>query len=128
MQIDEEIEELSKQTAEQLAKAIVNASLNEFVGEYADDEDAPHGKRIPYVGWYWRSTDFANRDIPIGDCGAFVGVMENNKWDYPQRNLTKEEADQVIAIIYEARHESKMNAEAKLRELWELFQTFEINQ
>jgi hypothetical protein len=48
------------------------------------------GKAVPYIGWFWRSVDF-DRPISFGDCGVFVGFMENNKWGYPEYDLTPEQ-------------------------------------
>ena len=144
MNIPEDRAALEAKGVEALAIEILNMKLNHLVGAYAnydeDDEDAnEHGKRVPYIGWFWRSVDFASPEpyIPIGNCGEFVGFMESNKWDYPQRDLTPEEAEQVIAIVVEAYNIDRgggilsdivKNAGDKLAELWPLLQTFEISK
>lgn len=136
------IKELSEFDHAELVTMIVNTDLNEFVGgmaDYRDGEDDPHGhgKRVPYVGWFWRSTDWVGGRISIGDCGEFIGVMENNKWDYPQRRLTDGEARAVTEIVWEARDLSRAGGSLadstrltneKLDELWALFQTFTISE
>lgn len=137
--IDRQKSELAKYDKDQLIAQIINRTLNNFVAEYADyekDEEHPErDKRVPYIGWYWRDTDFVGRSIYIGNCGEFIGVMENNKWDYPERRLTEEEADKVVQIVEEAYELSRAggilsdiiaNTKSKLDELWDLFQTFKI--
>ena len=140
--MDECVKYVSKIKKDDLVKLVINNRINDFVSGYADyknDEESAneHGKRVPYVGWYWRSTDWVGKKIPIGDCGEFIGVMENNKWDYPERYLTEEEADKVIAIVWEAKRLSEQggmlseihdNTKKKLEELWDLFQTFTIEE
>lgn len=144
MNIEKERKTLVKKGAEALAVEIINSKLNRLVGGYADydqDEDDAneHGKRVPYIGWYWRSVDFASPEpyIPIGHCGEFVGFMENNKWDYPQRSLEPDEVAQVLTIVTEAYKLDRSggtladitkNTKNKLAELWPLLQTFEIQR
>ena len=49
------------------------------------------GKRLPYIGWFWRDVDWSRDDcvlgiIPRGADGndkPLVGFMESNKWGYP---------------------------------------------
>jgi hypothetical protein len=137
--LEESLNTIMEYEKEDLAKLIVNNRLNDFISEYAnykdDERGNNHGKRVPYVGWFWRATDFVGGNIPIGDCGDFIGVMENNKWDYPERLLTKEEAEKVTKIVWEAKILSEKggsvaeiidSTKAKLEELWDLFQTFKI--
>ena len=129
-----------------LEDAIINQHYNSFLSQYADfgkeevplnpaHPGIPHGKRIPYIGWFWRATDWANGRVSIGNSGEFIGVMENNKWDYPERNLTPEEFQQVISIIDSAIAASKKGGNladiiretnAEVEKLWPLFQTFEV--
>lgn len=136
-------------SAEQLARIVVDDRYNRFVGEHADRDDRvegkvgpvpkalvdhEHGKLVPYIGWFWRSTDWFDGRITIGDCGEFIGVMENNKWDYPQRQLTPDEFVQVVAIVDEAMSvrgggslaDENAARTAVLAKLWPLFQTFKI--
>jgi len=130
-----------------LVNLIINTHYNSFIERYSsfnDDEKLidetiasgkAYGKRIPYIGWYWRSVDFANKSISIGNCGDYIGVMENNKWDYPERLLTENECDKVIEIIDEAMEKNQKGGELRsirnqtveaLEKLWPLFQTFKI--
>lgn len=130
-----------------LESALLDDFYNEFLRERANfaDNESPvdltspngkaYGKRLPYIGWFWRSLPFSAGTLPIGDSGEFVGFMANNKWDYPQRNTTPEEFAQVIAIIDAAQRASMEGGvladvhEATLRELeklWPLLQTFEV--
>lgn len=137
--IDEAIARLNCYTKDDLIRLVVNNRLNDFVAHYADygkdeEDEHGHGKRVPYIGWFWRATDFIGGRIPIGRC-EFIGVMENNKWDYPERYLTPKEVEQVVNIVWEAKKLSEAGGEireirrkttAKLAELWDLLQTFEV--
>lgn len=124
-----------------LRAAILDGEYNEFLRNRADYEEGQqgkhgHGKRLPYIGWYWRHIEFSDLlNIPIGDCGEFVGFIANNKWGYPERVLTEAEARAVMAIIDEAMRlnllggdVSKIEADtnAKLDELWDYMQTLEV--
>ena len=132
---------------EDLIHLLLNTKYNNFVSKLADykDEEKPqepelsngkaHGKRVPYIGWFWRNTNFSEKEIHIGDCGQFIGIMENNKWDYPQRYLTEEEANKVIEIIENAMTEDEKggslsdiqsNTRKELEKLWGYFQTLKI--
>lgn len=147
--ISECTEKISEYEKEDLVALIINNRLNDFVSHYSDYEENEqpqdrsvingkgHGKRIPYIGWFWRSTDFVAGNISIGDCGDFIGVMENNKWGYPERKLTGEEAKKVQDIVWKAKVLSEQGGcvadiekqtRAKLEELWGLFQTFDLTQ
>ena len=82
--MQEAMKNLEQYSKEELIQLAVNTRLNKFLSEYGsfrDDDEDPrgHGKRVPYIGWFWRAVDFANKNIPIGDCGEFVGFMENNE-------------------------------------------------
>lgn len=124
---------LAAMPREQLEASILDGQYNNFLSSRADDED---DKRIPYIGWFWRYIQFSNpTSIPIGDCGEFIGFMANNKWDHPERYLTLEESEKVIAIIDEAIRLSQQGGiladieaatNAKLRELWDYMQTLAI--
>ncbi len=118
---------------------LINNLYNHQVAEWADYDDNQkgkhgYGKRIPYIGWFWRHTDFANKRISIGNCGDFIGVMENNKWDYPEREMTEQEADTFIDYLEQAFAEAskindsnhRANAEKVFDELWKWFQTLEV--
>lgn len=56
------------------------------------------GKTIPYIGWYWRYVNFDNR-ISLGDCGDFIGFMENNKWGYPEWDTTEEQSQTIKEML-----------------------------
>jgi hypothetical protein len=133
--IQDAINDLENYTKDDLIKLIINNRLNDFISHYsdlADGEEGHHsGKRIPYIGWHWRSVDFVGLNIPVGNCGDFIGFMENNKWDHDERMLTKDEAEKVVNIIWQAKIISEEGSclseiKAKLDELWDLFQTFKI--
>lgn len=141
---DEAAAKVSEYTHEQLVHVVLNEHLNDWAREVADIGDSPlvdiitthntGGKRIPYIGWYYRNVDWAGLSVPIADCGDFIGICENNKWGYDQRYLEPDEAKQVIALLWEAKRidndleatERAMTRDAKLREVWDLFQTFAI--
>jgi len=118
-------------------EGLINELYNSRVAEWADfdDEDHPpdsdhHGKRIPYIGWFWRHADFANKQISIGNTGGYIGVMENNKWGYPERLMTAEEFDMFTGYLDRAFAENgqnrKKNVEQIFAELRQWFQTLEI--
>lgn len=126
---------------ERLADLAANTVLNDWCSDAADYRSTEArdthgwGKRIPYIGWYWRSVDFARKRIPIGDCGDFIGFMESNKWGHPERDLTDSEADQVLALLWRARAEDGRGGsiaetdaarDQVLSELWDLMQSFEV--
>jgi hypothetical protein len=134
--------DLARMPRERLEAKILDEAYNKFAGQYADiasDSDADprgHGKRIPYIGWYWRDVEFSDpNSIYIGHCGEFVGFMVKNKWDYQERRLTTEEASRVIGLLDEAMEldcrgglltEINARVYSKLDELWEYMQTLEV--
>lgn len=137
----EKQEKLASWSKEFLEAAILDSEYNRFMEDWADHNSESDeydvggcGKRIPYIGWYWRHVTF-HGDIPIGDCGEFIGFMVNNKWDYPERNLTESEKMEVMRIIDEAMEENskggifediRKKVEDKFTELWEYMQTLKI--
>mgnify|MGYP006353365305 CR=1 FL=1 len=128
------IKKLSKQ---ELVKNAINGEVNSFLSHICDNEDhaITWGKAIPYIGWFWRDCDFYNKTINIGNCWYFIGIMENNKRDYPERELTEKEFDQVMKLIREAKRYNELGGDVtendkKKRETIEklrhLIQTFKI--
>jgi len=119
---------------------LVNRMLNRMVGNIADfseKEEDPHGhgKRIPYIGWFWRSVDFINKSASIGWCGEFVGIMENNKWDYKERYLDKEEFEVFEKYLWEALSWRNSGGDVKnnykmsdkiFTEMWDWFQGLRV--
>jgi hypothetical protein len=98
-----------------LCALIINERYNHFLSLYCDYKDnefpinknilngKPHNKRLPYIGWYWRNLNFADKKIPIGfDEYGYVGFMVSNKWGYPERHLTHYEVEKLISIIDDA--------------------------
>jgi hypothetical protein len=77
---------------------LVNMLYNRVVSDLADSNGE---KRIPYIGWFWRDADFVHKQITIGyiPSESYIGVMENNKWDYPERLMTVAEVDKFIELI-----------------------------
>lgn len=132
---------LAAQSREYLEAAILDSEYNEFLrsrSNYREGETQlrPGGKRIPYIGWFWRHVNFSDLErIPVGDCGEFKGFMPRNKWDYPERYLTLDEAKQVMAIIDAAMKANEQGGlldniiketNAELDKLWEFFAGLEI--
>lgn len=132
---------ITDKSREWLEAAILDEGYNRFLrneSDSSDDENDIHGtgKRVPYIGWFWRHIEFSDLlHIPIGDCGDFIGFMVNNKWDYPERCLTGDEARKAIAIIDEAMKRSEdggclddivRSTNEKLDELWEYLQTLKV--
>lgn len=98
-------------------------ALNAKIYDIADDEGLSHnrhGKAIPYIGWCWRDVDFT-QPISFGDCGDFVGFMENNKWGYPDFTLTPEQDAEAKAMLVGVGAEPTY---ARCREFWDRVQTY----
>lgn len=135
----ERTEKLEAMSKEYLEAAILDTEYNDFLRSHADlgdDEDIHgHGKRLPYIGWFWRHLRFHSKRLPIGNCGSFIGFIENNKWDYPQRHTTEDEFASIIAIVDEAMRldqeggqlsEIVARRNSKLNELWPLLQMMTV--
>jgi hypothetical protein len=119
------MKELQNKTKEELINILYNTRIAS-IADFSPDENKEldkhgYGKRIPYIGWFWRSADFINKRISIGDCGDYVGVMENNKWGYAEREMTEDEVDKFIDYLERALLHTK--SEAIFNELWDWFQT-----
>lgn len=129
--------QLQAKTKEEL----INDIYNDRVGSLADFEkgdsadDTTTGKRIPYIGWFWRYTDFAGKRISIGNTGKYIGVMENNKWGYPEREMSEEEAttfigylDEAFAVRAPGGEASQRNAEKIFAEMRTWFQSLKVQR
>lgn len=82
-----------------LATMIVNDQLNAFISSADKGEHGP----IDYQGWFWRPVDFFSpRGITIADGDGRVAICQNNKWGYPERDLTNEEQAHFLALVWEA--------------------------
>lgn len=89
------LEDLLKRTKESLANELYNISIVETV----ENDDNREGG-IPYMGWFWRNCNFITKDVPIGkDNDNNIGIMANNKWDYPERQMTEVEVDKFMELI-----------------------------
>ena len=91
---------------EWLEAAILDREYNDFLRQRADtkydDEDAPdvlHGKRVPYMGWFYRHMEFSEGRLPLGFNSGYVAFMANNKWDYHERYTTPEEFERIMVYI-----------------------------
>jgi hypothetical protein len=115
------LEELQNKTKEELVNELYDSRVR-GVADYDDEDVHGHCKRIPYIGWFWRSTDFVNKRVSIGNCGSFIGVMEYNKWGYPKRDMTEQEVDVFIEYLERIfKHDS--DVEVVSNEMWDWFQT-----
>ena len=106
----------------------IHCDINAWLENHCDDDDhaIEGGKSIPYIGWYWRDVDFESGNVPIGDCGTFIGFMENNKYDYPERLLTPAEFEVILGKISAA----MINPDRKweeMKSLWIYMQTLSFN-
>ena len=128
------IKELSH---DELVWLIINESLNDFISNCCDDEEhaVAWWKAIPYIWWYWRPVDFYNGQARIWDCWDFIGFMQNNKRDYPERELRSEEINHIIWLIRDAKlakegglsiWESHQLKRKHLSKIWEYMQTLKI--
>jgi hypothetical protein len=138
---DERKKKLEEADPAWLRACILDGEYNNFLADRADfdkDEEDPrgHGKRLPYIGWYWRHLQFSDGHLPIGDCGDFIGFIANNKWGHPQRDTTPEEFARIMELIDAAMLENQeggsldeivKKTHAKLDELWDYLQTLEVD-
>lgn len=94
---------LQNRTKEWLVNWVYNdwlADLADFEAKDAEFDDTTTGKRIPYIGWFWRDVDFAEKRIPIGKSeSGYVAIMESNKWGYSGRLMTEAEAETFIRFL-----------------------------
>lgn len=100
-----------------------NFKVNQFLRSCSDSDefDTGHGKALPYLGWFWRDTPIYGPYRPsIGHCGDFIGIMENNKWGYNERQMTEEELIQFKVLINEL-HSAKDRG-IVLKKIWDWFQ------
>lgn len=125
---------------DRLEASILDREYNDFLRSRADFNDeqekvAGRGKRLPYIGWFWRHLEFSDGALPLGNCGEFVGFIADNKWDYPERMTAPEEFAQIMAIIDAAMKANEQGGEinaieaatnAELEKLWHYLQTLEV--
>jgi hypothetical protein len=144
---NEAIEKLKNTKNEDLISLVINERYNDFLSKYCNykDNEKPfnkeisNGKRVPYMGWFWRPLDFYSKQIPIGfsdDGDNYVAFMAKNKWYYDERNLTESEFNQVMEIIDEAMRMNEGGGEINkiyenicksLEKLYPFFQSFKFN-
>lgn len=89
-----------------LEAAILDMEYNDFLRSRADAKDSDadkddilNGKRIPYMGWFYRHLNFSEGCLPLGFSGGYVAFMATNKWDNDERDTTPEEFEQIMAYI-----------------------------
>lgn len=130
---------LTNHTKEELVRTIIRYQYDAFCRDHADVKDGstswhPSNKNIPYIGWFRRTIDFTGY-VPIGrvphgnEGPGFIGFIGNNKWDYPERDLTDEERMRVISYLDRAIAASRSPIKVKediLKELWDYMQTLTI--
>ena len=88
---------LAEHPSKELAEHIVNTLLNNFIG--ANNEDDV----LRYHGWWWRDVDFfAPRGVTVAEGDGQVAVCQNNKWGYDSRDLTPEEQELFLSLIWDA--------------------------
>jgi len=100
--------------AQILAALVFNERYNDFCRSWSDAkeeskdyDDILNGKRIPYMGWFWRSINFWSGEIPLGFNQGYVGFMENNKWDHHERLMSPHETKQLMLYLDEAMESSR---------------------
>lgn len=127
-------QELFSEAKKELVNNILNSEIDADYKEREKDIHG-HGKRIPYIGWYWRNIDFFNNNVCIGDCGKFIGIMQNNKWGYPERVLTEQEYKILLKYLYAIRswklghgdiNDNYKKSEVICNQLWDWMQTLEV--
>jgi hypothetical protein len=63
--------------------------------------DEKEQKPIPYLGWFWRNVDPDEEKIPVALADDTWWLCVRNKWDYPEKELTKEESIEALKILLE---------------------------
>lgn len=134
----ESIAQLKSWTREDLEAALLNEYYNSFLRRIDEIDDSEvdvhgHGKRVPYIGWYWRDLNFYNKRLPIAvapdsalEGRGFCGFIAKNKWGYPQRNTTDDEFGKIIDIIDRAMNASNQSGDERRlieTELWAYLQS-----
>ena len=88
---------LSEHPSQELAEHIVNDLLNNFIRANNDDGV------LKYHGWWWRDVDFfAPRGVTVAEGDGQVAVCQNNKWGHDSRDLTPEEQEHFLSVIWDA--------------------------
>ena len=112
---------------------LVNELYNNYIRNMADNDKKPYNKVIPYIGWFWIDCNFVDKLITIENCGDFIGIMENNEWNYPERVLTKSEVnkfiellDKVMAVNHGSGDIILFYKSKRLDDLWSWMQTLTI--
>jgi hypothetical protein len=94
---------------------LTDEELNGKIATLADSEAfmvrglESSGKCVPYIGWFWRYVEDWSA-VPLGtgdrpgefDVPTYIGVMVNNKWDYPQWDSTPEQGARIRELLEEA--------------------------
>lgn len=97
---------------------MTSEQLNDKIREIVDDEsidfEAFGGKKIPYIGWFWREVNF-DRFLDYGysfgvippeedsdTFETFKGFMENNKWGYSTVRATSAQCKTIHAALIKA--------------------------
>jgi len=113
--------------------SLIDEIYNHYVSNMANDDNKHHGKAIPYIGWFWRRCGFVEKQISIGDCGDFIGIMESNKWSYPERYMTEDEVnkfiellERVMAVNHGSGDDITFYKSKRLDDLWDWMQTLKI--
>ena len=60
--------------------------------------------------------------ITLGDCGSYIGFMENNKWGYPEWRVSPEQDANIKAMITDVVLDES-NTEEALFAIYEYIQT-----
>jgi len=81
------------------------------------------GKVIPYIGESWPDVDFT-KPVSFGHCVNFVGFMENNKWGYPEWQLSEEQDNILKALLLDLDlDQDRDTIESNLQELYSHIQS-----
>lgn len=102
--------------------------MNKWLDSVANYSLPPYGKRVPYLGSYWRPIDFSTKrlpisSIPLGPNGQMNGFAAKSSGNYARRDTTDDEYDKIMAFIEKAR---SGDLDAGMQELWDYMQTLRI--
>ena len=104
---DEMLENLIATDHKTLAMQVLNDRLNDLVREHnhraMSDKEGDGEPTFQFMGWFWRNVNWLEPgDFAIAASGDEVRVCQNNKWGYPQRELTSAELATVRGHVWDA--------------------------
>ena len=106
----------------------LNKAIRELETQF--ENDMPHSKPIPYMGWFWRTVNFDADRCSFGLCPngtgkpPFVAFMENNKWGYSSITIDGNNWNAIKAVLQVAARERTL---ASVRAAYDAIQALGAN-